>query len=528
MVSSQRVHQRNNMVRHKVLMLAAENGRFAGAKVGGVGDVIRDLPPVLSEAGCDVMVAMPSYGFLARLPQLEAVATLKVMFGGIVKSVELLRLVDSAHPEQVYIFHHPDFAPQGERVYCDDSNDRPFATDANKFALFCASVATALLTDVLAMPSVIHCHDWHTGFLPMLTRRCADYARLAPIKIVYTIHNLAMQGVRPLTSDPSSLHAWFPNLSGELSDIYDPDYRNCVNPMRAAIRLADVVHTVSPTYASEILQPSDTEQGVFGGERLQADLQEKADSNALFGILNGCNYPAKSPRKPAKKTVVATALAAVEKWMGASVQLSSTHYLADRRLLTWAKKAKGITVTSVGRITEQKVRLLFSPAPNGKIALANMLDSLGEDGVFIMLGSGAAHYEAALTKLAGQYANFIFLNGYEETLSELLYHYGDLFLMPSSFEPCGISQLLAMRAGQPCLVGSVGGLKDTVTHHANGFVFDGANDAERVVNMQRCFDDALALYHKQPEAYKKISVQAKSTRFTWAESAQEYIAKLYG
>lgn len=515
------------MSRKTVLMLAAENGRFAGAKVGGVGDVIRDLPPVLDEAGCDVVVAMPSFGFLARLPQLETVATLDVMFGGVEKEVVLFRLSNEASKQHVLIFHHPDFSPQGERVYCDDSDDRPFATDANKFALFCASVATALSNDVIAIPDVIHCHDWHTGFLPMLTRRCAEYSRLAPIKIVYTIHNLAMQGVRPLASDPSSLHAWFPQLSGDLSDIRDPDYINCVNPMRAAIRLSDVVHTVSPTYAKEILLPSEDAKGVFGGERLQDDLLEKDAEQALFGILNGCNYSDDKVRKPAKKVLVGACLSAVEKWMGANVTLSSTHYLADRRLLAWAKKPKCFTVTSVGRITEQKVRLLFTPAENGKPALANILDTLGDNGVFIMLGSGATHYEAALTKLTGQYSNFIFLNGYEEALSEQLYAYGDLFLMPSSFEPCGISQLLAMRAGQPCLVSSVGGLKDTVINLHNGFVFDGDTDAQRVDNMQQSFQRALTLFNDSSDQYKAISQAAKKTRFTWADSAKEYMAKLY-
>lgn len=515
------------MADKKILMLAAESGRFRGAKVGGVGDVIRDLPPALSAVGCSVTTALPSYVFLSRLPKLTPVSTIAVSFGGVVKEVELLELVGNDNAGSVLIFHHADFAPQGETVYCDDSDDRPFATDATKFALFCAAVATALVEDIIPIPDVIHCHDWHMGFLPMLTRRCDAFSRLAPIKIVYTIHNLAMQGVRPLASDPSSLHAWFPHLSGVLTDVYDPDYERCVNPMRAAIRLADVVHTVSPTYAEEILRPSDPEKGVFGGERLEVDLQEKAEQGRLFGILNGCDYNAASIKKPSKKALVTAALSAVERWIGADVFLRSTHYLAERRLNAWAKQTAGFVVTSVGRITEQKVRLLFTSTQTGELAIESVLKALGEKGVFIMLGSGSKHYEAQLTKLAGLHANFIFLNGYEERLSELLYAYGDLFLMPSSFEPCGISQLQAMRAGQPCLVSSVGGLKDTVDHLGNGFVFDGGSDQQRVENMMTCFESAQALFFDQPAKYTSLRKKAKQTRFSWDASAEAYRKLLY-
>lgn len=514
------------MGRKNVLMLAAENGRFSGAKVGGVGDVIRDLPPALKKVGCEVVVALPSYGFLSRLSGLEQHAVIDVSFGGISVPVEILKLPATSSSEMVYIFHHPAFSPQGERVYCDDA-ERPFATDASKFALFCAAVATALCDDVISIPDVIHCHDWHTGFLPILTRLSQAYNRLAPIKIVYTIHNLAMQGVRPLAGDPSSLHAWFPELSGALSDVKDPDYKGCVNPMRAAIRLSDVVHTVSPTYAQEILRPSNLDAGVFGGERLESDLQEKHEQGRLFGILNGCDYGAGAGRRPSKKQLVEASLAAVEKWIGADVYLRSTYYLAERRLLAWAKKTKGFTLTSVGRITEQKVRLLFAPTASGESAISRLLNHLGDDGVFVMLGSGAKHYEAELTKLTGQHSNFIFLNGYEEKLSDLLYSYGDLFMMPSSFEPCGISQLMAMRAGQPCLVSSVGGLKDTVTHNQNGFVFEGEDDAQRVEQLLRCFEQAKSLFVTQPSEYKKLAANAKATRFTWDASAKAYSDYLY-
>ncbi|WP_240312057.1 glycogen synthase [Teredinibacter turnerae] len=511
----------------RVLMIAAENDALRGAKVGGVADVLRDIPAALTGIGTSVDVIIPSYGFLARLPDIEICTEFNVFFGGVNSRVQLFK-VPSESGVSNYILHHPAFAPQGEVVYCNDEH-QPFATDATKFAFFCLAVAEALRLGAIARPDVIHCHDWHSAFLLILLRFAPEYKSFDEIRTVYTIHNLAMQGVRPFKNDPSSLEAWYPQLYYDGLQICDTHNPFCVNPMRAAIRLADRVHTVSPTYAEEILRPSNHPLGIYGGEGLEGDLQQRSDAGELIGIINGCEYP-KGVRyaAPAKKKLVSVAQESLVQWASRSPVLASAHFVASKRLQQWAaKKTRGFNVTFVGRLTEQKAALLVTRLPSGKLALEEMLDALGDRGQFIMLGSGSSYLEEAMLKLSGDYENFIFLNGFSAELSLNIYRYGDLFLMPSSFEPCGISQMLAMRAGQPCLVNGVGGLRDTVDHQKTGFCFNGENAQAQAQAMLIEFCRILSVHESDPKSVKDVGAAAAEVRFDWQAVAERYVNELY-
>jgi len=159
--------------------------------------------------------------------------------------------------------------------------------------------------------------------------------------------------------------------------------------------------------------------------------------------------------------------------------------------------------------------------------LDTLLDRYGEKALFIMLGSGDQNLEQFFTEVAGRYANFLFIKGYSEELSNHLYRIGDLFLMPSSFEPCGISQMLAMREGQPCLVHAVGGLGDTVKNNIDGFHFDGETLDEQAKNFVARFIDVFTMKTEQPEQWQHISQTAKAVRFTWKKVAQDYQTHLY-
>ena len=155
------------------------------------------------------------------------------------------------------------------------------------------------------------------------------------------------------------------------------------------------------------------------------------------------------------------------------------------------------------------------------------MDSIADKGLLILLGSGDAQYQNFLLELAGENSNFIFLQGYSDTLSHALYQSGDLFLMPSSFEPCGISQMLAMRAGQPCIVHGVGGLNDTVIDGVSGFVFRGDSDREQGLSLIKRFNDALTLSVEEPKKFSSTAKAAARARFTWASVAEQYLEKLY-
>ncbi len=257
----------------KILMAAAENDAFSGGKVGGIGDVVRDIPLALASIDQQVDVVIPGYGVFSKLSTAKRVTVLQVMFCGHHHTVEVFKIISDMNNVTQWVIEHALFSQGGEgKIYCDDPPDnRPFASDATKFALFSAAVAKAIISDVFGHIDVLHLHDWHTAMVSVL--RAFDppeYQQLRTIKTVYTIHNLALQGIRPIVDDESSLKAWFPDLSFDLNVINDPPrYNHCYNPMRAGIKLADKVHAVSPTYAKEILLPSNAEHGYFGGEGLR-------------------------------------------------------------------------------------------------------------------------------------------------------------------------------------------------------------------------------------------------------------------
>lgn len=545
----------------RILMVAAENGALAGAKVGGMADVIRDLPPALAGVDLCADVIMPSYGFLTS-PMAQALGEFEVAFGG---RFERVKLVVIPHPRvdgaKIYLLEHGLWQSIPGKIYSQGSAERPFADDATKFALLCASVAKALVTGLIPMPQVLHLHDWHAGCLAMLRAFAPEYSALKTIGCVFSIHNLALQGIRPLSQDASSLAAWFPDLFAALSDgqrqlIVDPRYPHCINPMRMGIVLSDRVHLVSPSYAKEVLLPSDVAAGFFGGEGLEQDLRRKAAEAKVIGILNGCNYSDLNPHlssnlsssspkgQPATpplqhiqldefKTLLTTIEAALVEWQGTQTQVSGVDMIAFARTQAhWRHALAGevptFLLTSVGRLTDQKVLILRQQLPSGCSVLETLLTQLQQaqpQALFILLGSGDAEIAKFFQSLAAKYANFLFLQGYHELLSECLYQYGDLFLMPSSFEPCGISQMLAMRAGQPCLVHGVGGLKDTVHDGIDGFVFNGNGLIEQGEGFLSRLKEAIDCFNS--ENWSKIRMNARAKRFDWSQIAQLYQQQLY-
>lgn len=514
-----------------ILIIAAENDALPGGKVGGIGDVVRDLPRALVKRGCTVSVLTPAYGVFADLPGAQKVTSLKVRFGGTQESLELYQVPgrDRISGVRHWVLDHALFSTCGKgRIYCDDPAGRPFATDANKFALFCAAAARAIVDAAFGNIDVLHLHDWHSAFLLILRRYDPAYKALKPLRCIYTIHNLALQGVRPFSGDDSSLLDWYPKLKYKRAQLADPRWPDCINPMAIGIRLADAVHTVSPSYAEEILRPSNVAVlGQYGGEGLEKDLSAAKAEGRLFGILNGCEYPKK--HKPALAgwgALLEMMRTQVLIMAASSVTLSSALFIAQNRLGKLGNKRPEILLTSVGRITEQKVRLLRQNTSTGRPALEGILEALGEHGLLLMVGTGDSDYEQFLTETAARYSNFIFLRGYSESLVAALYDMGDLFMMPSSFEPCGISQMLAMRAGQPCLVHHVGGLRDTVQDNITGFTFTGKNPTEQADNLVATLQRAL-IVKARPKKWQAMGKKAAAMRFRWADSIDAYLKQLY-
>jgi len=505
----------------RVWLVAAENGALPRGKVGGVGDVVRDLPQALAEAGQDVRVITPSYGVFHKLPGATFHREVETPFAGGRLVAEVYRVPVAASPVEHFVIEHPLLSPSGPgHIYISDTSGQPFAADAAKFAFFNAALAAWVNVSNLP-PHVLHLNDWHTGLIPALRQFGNRDAPLTRVRIVFTIHNLAYQGVRPLQGAPSSLQAWFPGLLEHARQLSDPKHEDCVNFMASAIRLAEGISTVSPSYAVEIRQPGDPSAGFSGGEGLEAELRSAYAEGRLTGILNGCMYPEPPNAQP-------------EPGWDDILALLTPHseiMIADQPASRWLASRKGIRpqhlLLSIGRIVAQKVSLFLAPACEQASSLEAILAALAPDALFIMLGSGEKELEDRIAAIARASDNFLFLRGYAEALSEPLYAAADLFLMPSSFEPCGISQMLAMRAGQPCVVHAVGGLKDTVKDGVTGFVFNGSTPAQQAENFVRTVLGAIAVKSTDQQRWQDICNHAAAERFSWKTAADSYRASLY-
>ncbi len=505
------------------LFVAAENDAIPECKAGGMGDVVRDVPRQISERGDKAHVVVPSYSRLHKNGTFKS--HLNVQLRGQTYTADLYEVVPKKEFKNLhhYVIHHPEIeAGDIAHIYHNDPTE-PFYTDAVKFIIFCTAVAEAIKKDCFGKLDIVHVHDWHTSLVLFLKQYHPNYKALNEIRFVYSIHNLAIQGIRPFKGNYSSLQNWFPDIELDTKALMDYRYQDCVNLMAVGIRFADAVHTVSPSYKEDILKPSAPPEFI-GGESLELDLVKANDMGRLFGILNGCNY--NNIREAATGLLYRNTVKALFRWL----QEESKKYKADFLAHTGEKVMKYVDarpkfiMSSVARLTEQKFYFL-KRSPEALVKILQKLKKV--DGIFMVLGTGAPEYEELFRKMSYEHSNFIFTNGQSEDLIDSIYLESDLYFMPSLFEPCGISQMLSMRNGNPCLVHHTGGLKDTVEHLKTGFSFDGDTYDEKIKNMVSTFDRALWLFENDKPKWEEIRANAKQMRFTWKKSVDEYYKVLY-
>lgn len=505
------------------LFVAAENDALAHCKAGGMGDVVRDVPRQISAKGDKVHVVVPAYSRLHRGGSFKT--HLNFELRGIHYSAEMYEVVPKKEFTNLvhYVIHHPEIeAGSIAHIYHDDPTE-PFYTDFIKFTIFCTAVAEAIKKGMFGQLDVVHLHDWHTSMLLFLRKFHPSYQLLRSIRFVYSIHNLAIQGIRPFEGNFSSVRNWFPDVDYKIKQLYDYRYEDCINLMAVGIRLADAVHTVSPSYKENILLPSSPPEFI-GGEGLEADLNKANNEGRLFGILNGCNY--RNIQTAKRKQIHKNIIKAIFIWL----QQESKKYKADflahtgEKVVQFLDNPPDFIGSSVARLTEQKFYFL-KRSPEAFVEILHKLEEI--NGIFMLLGTGAPEYEELFRELSYKHNNFIFINGQSEEVIDSIYLETDLYFMPSLFEPCGISQMLAMRNGNPCLVHHTGGLKDTVEDMVTGFSFDGASYDEKIREMVSGFERALKIYHKDPDEWKKIKTNAKKARFTWRKSVEQYYKQLY-
>ncbi len=506
------------------LFVAAENDALANCKAGGMGDVVRDVPRQISERGDKVHVVVPSYSRLHHNGLFKT--SLNFSLRGLSYTAELYEVKPKKEFSNIvhYVLHHPEIeAGDIAHIYHNDPEE-PFYTDAIKYFIFCTGVAEAIKKGAFGNLDIIHLHDWHSSLLLFLREYHNSYKNLKSIRTVYSIHNLAIQGIRPFTDNYSSLKNWFPEVPIDYKSLMDYRYQDCINLMAVGIRFADAVHTVSPSYKEDVLLPSSPPEFI-GGEGLEKDLGKADNEGRLFGILNGCNY--KNINQEEKGFIYRNTVKALFRWLQEESKKYKADFLAHtgEKIMDFVDNRPKFIASSVARLTEQKF-YFFKRSPEAFVEILEKLKRV--DGIFMLLGTGAPEYEELFRQLSYEHKNFVFTNGQSESLIDSIYLESDLYFMPSLFEPCGISQMLAMRNGNPCLVHHTGGLKDTVSHMKTGFSFDGNTYDEKIKSMLKGFDIALDVFSKDKPTWKKIQSAAKRKRFTWKKSVDNYYKDLYG
>jgi starch synthase len=344
-------------------------------------------------------------------------------------------------------------------------------------------------------PDVVHCHDWHTGLGPLYLRQLAQPGRAQPSS-VFTIHNLAYQGTFPRSVFPRL------GLPDDLFGIDGIEFYDLVSFMKAGLQFADRITTVSPTYAREILQP-DHGCGLDGLLR--------ARSGVVSGILNGVDYGVWSP---AQDGVLA------HPYDSDSLDKKTQAKAELQRRMGLQARPDAMVFGVVSRLTEQKGLHLVE-------AVADELVLMGAQ--LAVLGAGDAPLEQAFRRAAARHPSSIAVKiGYDESLAHEVMGGADVILVPSRFEPCGLTQLYGLRYGALPLAHRVGGLADTVVDatpqnvaagRATGFVFDEFSAQSLRAALRRAFE-----LHAQPALWTGVQRHAMNQRFDWRETAAQYSA----
>ncbi|HHZ19046.1 MAG TPA: glycogen synthase GlgA [Firmicutes bacterium] len=472
----------------KVLFVASEGHPFI--KTGGLGDVIGSLPIALNNEGVETRIVMPLYGDIPQhfKEQMRFICDLKVPVGWR-KQYCGLKTTEYKGITYYFIDNEYYFKRPGYYGYYDD---------AERFSFFCRAVLECL-PHMDFRPDILHCHDWQTGLVSLFKQAFyganPDYTG---IRTVFTIHNLAYQGIFPHQILGELLGLGYEYFTYEKLEFYD-----CVNYMKAGIVYSDLINTVSPTYAREIQYP-------FYGEKLDGLLRHK--SYKLSGILNGIDTARFNP---------ATDPALFVNYKD-SLADKLQNKLKLQELLGFKVDADIPLLAMITRLVRQK----------GLDLLAHILEELLQENIqLVVLGTGEQQYEGFLSHMAYRYpAKMAAKIMFDETLAQRIYAGSDMFLMPSLFEPCGLGQLIAMRYGSVPIVRETGGLKDTVSYFyqdkdgnyvGNGFSFANYNAHELLFTIKKAME-----VFKNKELWAKVVHNALNSDFSWEKSAKEYI-KLY-
>ena len=469
----------------KVLFVASECVPFI--KTGGLADVVGSLPKYFNKDEFDVRVILPKYQCMREdfKHQLQYVTHFYMELNWRQQYVGVLHLeYEGIH----YYFIDNEYYFSGPRPYGN------IHEDIEKFAFFSRAALSALPL-INFQPDIVHCHDWQTGLIPVyLKDKFHEGQFFANMKSIMTIHNLKFQGIWDVKA--------VKDITGLPPYYFTPDKLEAygdANYLKGGIVYADAVTTVSNTYAEEIKMP-------FYGENLDGLM--RARSNCLYGIVNGIDYneynPETDPFIPQHYNARTFRKEKVKNKRALQQELGLEQN--DGKFM----------VGIVSRLTDQK----------GFDLIACMMDEMCQQDIqFVVLGTGEEKYENMFRHFAWKYPGKVSANiFYSEALSHKIYAACDAFLMPSLFEPCGLSQLMSLRYGTIPIVRETGGLKDTVwpynEYEGTGTGFSFANyNAHEMFNTLKY---AMYVYYEKKRDWNKLIDRAMAADFSWNTSARNY------
>jgi starch synthase len=457
-------------------------------KTGGLADVCSSLPKALTELGQDLRIIIPNYPSLKIIGEPHFLCSLRI-------DNHLINILETSIPDSsviVWLVDCPDFFNTHGNPYVD-AQGIPWADSADRFALFCR-VAVEVAMDKVNRnwkPDIVHCNDWQSGLVPALLSLEHDRP-----KTVFTIHNMAYQGLFPVQKVYSL------NLPGQLWHPNGLEFHSMLSFIKGGIAYADRITTVSPTYAKEIQTPA-------FGYGLEGLLTYRGSH--LVGIINGID---------------------TNEWNPETDPYISKHYNVDtlhdkQHNKSALQRRVNLPVNDavplfglISRLVEQKgIDMIIACLPD-MVELPMQL---------VLLGNGDKIFEQQLQNFARLHpAKIVIIIDYDESLAHLIEAGADVFLMPSRFEPCGLNQMYSQRYGTIPIVRKTGGLADTVidtlpetldNHSATGIVFKEAHAGALLESIKR----TILLYHNHA-TWQQIQTNAMHQNFSWRSSAEQYLA----
>lgn len=488
------------MAAKKLKILFVSSEVFPFVKTGGLADVSSALPQMLSELGHEVRIVIPKYGAVDdrkfKIHEIVRLKDLQVKIGDkdVIFSLKSCFLPGPRVRVQIYFLDNQEYFGARNSLYIDPKTGKDYPDNDERFILLSRAVME-LIIKLGWIPDVIHLNDWQCGLIPAYLKTIyKDQESFDQFKTLFTIHNLAYQGEFPVTSFKKT------GLPKELESVSKGIVHNGkMNFMKSGLMFADVINTVSQTYANEIRTKEEY------GEGLKDVLAKRKDS--LFGIVNGIDKNVWNPEKDKQIPTNYSAKNIEEK-------LNNKKELAERFGFPFDEN-----VPIIGLIS----RLFDSKGLD--LVQKTAADLMKLNVQIILLGTGDNKYHSFFEKMSSKYpTKFASYLGFNDELAHLIEAGSDMFLMPSKYEPCGLNQMYSLAYGTVPIVRETGGLADTVvrfndkTEEGTGFVFKKYDAEEMVKEIKR----AVKVFEDK-KTWQKIMRAGMKLDFSWDVSAKRYI-----